>query len=53
MQRLNLPKRHGNLQGRLDCHGPAALAMTKGEVIARAKDRRGGGERLAMTISPT
>jgi hypothetical protein len=28
-QHLNHPKRHGSLQGHVDCHGPAALAMTK------------------------
>jgi hypothetical protein len=34
-RRFNFPERHGNLQGRLDCPGPAALAMTSGGVIAR------------------
>jgi hypothetical protein len=29
MRRFSFPKRPGNLQGRLDCHGPAALAMTR------------------------
>jgi hypothetical protein len=29
MQRFSRPKRRGKLQDRLDCHGPAALAMTE------------------------
>jgi hypothetical protein len=34
IRRFSRPKRRGKLQGRMDCHGPAALAMTVLEEMA-------------------
>jgi hypothetical protein len=37
MRRSNFPGCHGGLRGHVDCHGPTALAMTRGGVIARSE----------------